>query len=56
MKSKPFIWGKNAVCLKEIAIFCDPAYTVLYVKIIQTRFGNYEIVRMNSSMSAIHLI
>ena len=42
MKSKPFILGKNAVFLKEIAIFCNPAYNVLYVKIIQTLFGNMK--------------
>ena len=36
MKSKPFIFEENAVFLKEIAIFCNPAYKVLYLKIIQT--------------------
>ena len=42
MKSKPFILGGNAVFLKYIAIFCNPAYKVLYVKIIQTLFGNMD--------------
>ena len=42
MKSKPFIFGENAVFLKEIAIFCNPAYKVLYVKIIQKIFGNMK--------------
>ena len=35
MKSKPFILGENAVFLKEIAIFCNLAYKVLYLKIIK---------------------
>ena len=43
MKSKPFIFGGNAVFLKEIAIFCNPAYKVLYVKIIQPFSGNIEL-------------
>ena len=28
MRSKPFILGENAGFLKEIAIFCNPAYKV----------------------------
>ena len=43
MKSKSFIFGENAVFLKEIAIFCNPAYKVLYVKIIQTFFGDMKL-------------
>ena len=43
MKSKPFIFGENAVFLKEIAIFCNPAYKVLYLKILQTLFGNLKL-------------
>ena len=39
MRSKRFILGENAVFLKEIAIFCNLAYKVPYVKIIQTLFG-----------------
>ena len=35
MKSKPFILGENAVFLKEITIFCNLAYKVLYVNIIK---------------------
>ena len=43
MKTKLFILGKKSVFLKEIAIFCNPAYQVLYVKIIQTLFGNMKL-------------
>ena len=43
MRSKPFILGENDVFLKETAIFCNPAYQVPFVKIIQTRFGNMKV-------------
>ena len=45
MRSKSFILGENAVFLKEIAIFCNPSYKVLYVKVIQTLFGNMKLYK-----------
>ena len=43
MKSMSFIFEENAVFLKEIAIFCNPAYKVLYVNFIQTFFGDMKL-------------
>ena len=43
MKCKLYILGENAVFLKKIAIFLQPAYKVLYEKIIQTLFGNMKL-------------
>ena len=44
MESKPFMFGETAVFLKDITIFfCNPAYKVLYLKIIQTLFGNIKL-------------
>ena len=56
MKSKPFIFGENAVFLKEIAIFLQSSLHSSLCVNYANSLREYEIVRMNSSMWAIYLM